>query len=109
MDLVTERKKLHHDKWVDNIRMDLKQRGCNEVDWIELAQDRDRDSRNILNPEGSRSNTTVPYTSTTSPLTLFGLLALPRRLLENVTVTEDENIELLRKVGPKRRRNKKID
>ena len=29
-------------KWVDNIRMDLKDVGCGFVDWIGLAQDRDR-------------------------------------------------------------------
>nr|CAD7443410.1 unnamed protein product [Timema bartmani] len=26
-------------RWKDNIRMNLKERGCKEVDWIELAQD----------------------------------------------------------------------
>nr|CAD7407463.1 unnamed protein product [Timema poppensis] len=51
----------------------------------------------------------IIFPSVLNALTLFGLLALPRRLLENVPVTEDENIELLRRVGPKRRRNKKID
>jgi hypothetical protein len=29
-------------KWVDNIRMDLVEVGCCDVDWIGLAQDRDR-------------------------------------------------------------------
>ena len=29
-------------RWVDNIRMDLQQVGCGHVDWIGLAQDRDR-------------------------------------------------------------------
>jgi hypothetical protein len=28
--------------WVDNIRMDLGEVGCNGVDWIGLAQDRER-------------------------------------------------------------------
>jgi len=28
--------------WVDNIRMDLQEEGCWYVDWIGLAQDRDR-------------------------------------------------------------------
>jgi len=27
--------------WVDNIRMDLQEVGCEHVDWIGLAQDRD--------------------------------------------------------------------
>ena len=29
-------------RWVDNIRMDLQGVGCGYVDWIGLAQDRDR-------------------------------------------------------------------
>ena len=29
-------------RWVDNIRMDLQEMGCGRVDWIGLAQDRDR-------------------------------------------------------------------
>ena len=29
-------------KWVDNIRMDLQEVGCGHLDWIGLAQDRDR-------------------------------------------------------------------
>ena len=29
-------------RWVDNIRMDLQEVGCGYVDWIRLAQDRDR-------------------------------------------------------------------
>jgi len=29
-------------KWVDNIKMDLKEMGCGGMEWIELAQDRDR-------------------------------------------------------------------
>ena len=28
--------------WEDNIKMDLQEVGCGGVDWIELAQDRDR-------------------------------------------------------------------
>jgi len=28
--------------WVDNIRMDLQEVGCGYLDWIGLAQDRDR-------------------------------------------------------------------
>ena len=28
--------------WVDNIRMDLQEVGCGYMDWIRLAQDRDR-------------------------------------------------------------------
>jgi len=29
-------------RWVDNIRMDLQEVGCGYVDWIGLAQNRDR-------------------------------------------------------------------
>jgi len=29
-------------RWVDNIRMDLQEMGCEYMDWIGLAQDRDR-------------------------------------------------------------------
>jgi hypothetical protein len=29
-------------RWEDNIRMDLRGVGCGRVDWMELAQDRDR-------------------------------------------------------------------
>ena len=29
-------------RWVDNIRMDLQEVGCGFMDWIRLAQDRDR-------------------------------------------------------------------
>ena len=29
-------------RWVDNIKMDLQEVGCGVVDWIELAQDRDK-------------------------------------------------------------------
>jgi hypothetical protein len=27
-------------KWDDNIKIELKETGCNGVDWIQLAQDR---------------------------------------------------------------------
>jgi hypothetical protein len=29
-------------RWVDNIKMDLREIGWDDVDWIELAQDRDQ-------------------------------------------------------------------
>ena len=29
-------------RWIDNIRMDLQEVGCGYMDWIGLAQDRDR-------------------------------------------------------------------
>jgi len=32
----------HRRRWVDNIRMDLQEVGCVYMDWIGLAQDRDR-------------------------------------------------------------------
>ena len=35
-------------RWEDNIKMDLQEVGCRDVDWIELAQDMDR-WREIVN------------------------------------------------------------
>ena len=29
-------------RWEDNIKMDLQEVGCGSMDWIELAQDRNR-------------------------------------------------------------------
>jgi len=29
-------------RWGDNIKMDLQEAGCGDLDWIELGQDRDR-------------------------------------------------------------------
>jgi len=29
-------------RWEDNIKMDLQEVGCGSMDWIELAEDRDR-------------------------------------------------------------------
>ena len=33
---------MNYVRWVDNIRMDLQEVGCGYMDWIGLAQDRDR-------------------------------------------------------------------
>jgi len=33
---------IRRQRWKDNIRMVLHEVGCGAVDWIELAQDRDR-------------------------------------------------------------------
>jgi len=35
-------------RWEDNIKMDLQEVGCGGMNWIELAQDRDR-SRALVN------------------------------------------------------------
>ena len=32
----------HRRRWEDNNKMDLQEEGCGSMDWIELAQDRDR-------------------------------------------------------------------
>jgi hypothetical protein len=40
-------------RWVDNIRMDLREVGWDDVDWIGLAQDRDKFRalvNSVLNP-----------------------------------------------------------
>jgi hypothetical protein len=29
-------------RWMDNIKMDLREIGCDGMDWIDLAQDRDQ-------------------------------------------------------------------
>jgi len=29
-------------RWEDNIKMDLQEVGCGAIDWLDLAQDRDR-------------------------------------------------------------------
>jgi hypothetical protein len=29
-------------RWVDNIKMDLREIGCDEVDWIDMVQDKDQ-------------------------------------------------------------------
>ena len=29
-------------RWEDNIKMDLQEEGCGGIDWIDLAQDRDK-------------------------------------------------------------------
>jgi hypothetical protein len=29
-------------RWVDNIKMDLREIGCGDMDWIDLAQDSDK-------------------------------------------------------------------
>ena len=29
-------------RWEDNVKMDLQEVGCGDMDWIELAKDRDR-------------------------------------------------------------------
>jgi len=32
----------HRHRWEDNIKMDFQEVGCEDVDWIELARDKDR-------------------------------------------------------------------
>jgi hypothetical protein len=46
----------HRLRWVDNIRMDLREIGWDGMDWIELAQDRDQWSA----LENTRMNIRVP-------------------------------------------------
>jgi len=44
-------------KWEDNIKMDLQKVGCGGIDWMELAQDRER-WRALVN---GVKNFRVPY------------------------------------------------
>jgi hypothetical protein len=32
----------HKPRWEDNIKMDCQEVGCGGIDWVEMAQDRDR-------------------------------------------------------------------
>ena len=41
-------------RWVDNIKLDLQEVGCGYMDWIGLAQDRDR-WRTVVSAEPSGS------------------------------------------------------
>jgi hypothetical protein len=43
-------------RWVDNIKMNLRETGWDDIDWIDLAQDRDQ-WRALVN---SRMNLRVP-------------------------------------------------
>jgi hypothetical protein len=49
----------HGRRWEDNIKMDLQELGCGGMDWIELAQDRDR-WRALVNVV---MNLLVPYSA----------------------------------------------
>jgi hypothetical protein len=56
----TEGKRPHgrrRHRWEDNINMDLQEVGCGSMDWIELAQERDR-WRALVN---AVMNHRVPY------------------------------------------------
>ena len=63
-------------RWEDNIRMDLREVGCGCVDWMELAQDRDR-WRALVS---AMMNLRVPYNAGNF-LTSFRPVNLSRRTL----------------------------
>jgi len=48
-------------RWVDNIRMDLQEVGCGYMDWIGLAQDRDR-RQTLVNAISNEGFESVPTT-----------------------------------------------
>jgi len=45
-------------RWEDNIKKDLQEVGCGDMDWIELAQDRDR-LRALVNVQGGSNMTGI--------------------------------------------------
>ena len=65
-------------RWVDNIRMDLQEVGCGYVDWIGLAQDRDR-WRTLVS---AVMNLRVPWNAGNF-LTICKPVSFPRRTLHN--------------------------
>jgi hypothetical protein len=46
-------------RWVDNIKMDLREIGWDVVDWIDLAQDRDQNLRVLSNAAKFLSSYTI--------------------------------------------------
>ena len=63
-------------RWEDNIKMDLQEVGCGSIDWIELAQDRDR-WRAVVN---AVMNLRVPYNAG-NLLTKLEPVSFSRRIL----------------------------
>jgi len=47
----------HGRKWEDNIKMELQEIGCDGMDWIDLAEDRDRLRALVM----AAINLRVPY------------------------------------------------
>ena len=43
----------HRRRWEDNINMDLHEVGCGGMEWIQLAQDRDKWRALVNEPSGS--------------------------------------------------------
>jgi len=65
-------------RWEDNIKMDLQEVGCRSMDWIELAEDRDR-WRALVN---AVMNLRVPYNAGNF-LTICKPVSFSRRTLHD--------------------------
>jgi hypothetical protein len=96
-------------KWEDNIKMDLQEMGCGVMDWIELAQDRNR-LLGEMSPVPLTKFQIAPtlsflISSGSSPITykcLFKVLFSVRRPITTLdcVLLKDNNLALVARLGP---------